>query len=144
MTTAIVPAVDQHVAHAHLAHLAEGDFLRIGRHGFSQCVRTRGFLSFWLTTYADGACSFAAAIACSTSSAKASKCCACFANSSRLCRTVVRALINAASAPIGAGFPNGFDSPSSAGVTGFVRIIHLLEETADYGHSVFDLIATEA
>src|SRR3954447_19148755 len=86
----------------------------------------------------------AATIARSTSSASASKCCACFANSSRLCRTVVRALINAASAPIGAGFPNGFDSPSSAGVTGFVRIIHLLEETADYGHSVFDLIATEA
>src|SRR3954449_12434627 len=46
--------------------------------------------------------------------------------------------------PAGAGFPNGFDSPSSAGVTGFVRIIHLLEEIADYGHSVFDLIATEA
>src|SRR6478735_5799650 len=38
---------------------------------------------------------------------------------------------------------DGRDSPAS-GLTGFVRIVHLLEEIVDYGHSVFDLIATEA
>jgi hypothetical protein len=33
VAAAVVSAVDQHVAHAGRAHLAEGDFLRVGHHG---------------------------------------------------------------------------------------------------------------
>jgi hypothetical protein len=44
----------------------------------------------------------------------------------------------------GYGARDGCDSPSSAGVTGFVRIVHLREEIVDYGHGVFEQIATVA
>ena len=32
MRAAVIAAIDQHIAHARRAHLAEGDLLRIGRH----------------------------------------------------------------------------------------------------------------
>jgi hypothetical protein len=39
---------------------------------------------------------------------------------------------------------DGRDSPSSAGLTGFVRIVHLREEIVHYGHGVYESITTEA
>jgi hypothetical protein len=33
VAAAVIAAIDQHIAHAGFAHLAEGDFLRVGRHG---------------------------------------------------------------------------------------------------------------
>ena len=105
----------------------------------------RGLPDFSADYLSEVTCSFAATIARSTSAASAFRCSACLANSSRLCRTVVRALINAGSAGLLAqGFQMGSIGLHSAGLTGFVRIVHLHEEIADHGHGVFEPIATVA
>jgi len=35
MAAAVIPAIDQDIADAGCAHVAEGDLLRIGQHGFT-------------------------------------------------------------------------------------------------------------
>jgi hypothetical protein len=40
MRAVVIPAIDQHIVHAHLAHLAEGDLLRVLGMAQQLCLRT--------------------------------------------------------------------------------------------------------